>query len=239
MGLVARWARGVTLHRFFVAPDAAAGERFALPASIQRQVRRVLRLGDDDRIVVLTGDGSEMVCRLDGEDCVVEQRRSVAGEPLHRLTVVQALLKSDALETVIQQGTELGVTSFRLVVTDRCVALEISDRRLQRLHAIAREAAEQSERGIVPPIAGPVPLGDALAAGSVLLYERHTGTGLARLEAPQRVIIGPEGGFSPAEVSAAERARVVVAGLGPRILRSQTVAVAAAAVILSRTGDFA
>ena len=229
----------MTLHRFFVAPEAIGGDRFPLPEPIERQVRGVLRLTDGDRLVLLPGDGSQALCRLDGADCVVEELTSVATEPEHRLTVVQALLKGDALEEVVQHATEIGVAAFQLVVTERCVAREISPRKLERLRAIAREAAEQSERGIVPPIAGPVPLGDALAAGSVLLYERHTGTGLARLEAPQRVIIGPEGGFSPAEVSAAERARVVVAGLGPRILRSQTVAVAAAAVILSRTGDFA
>lgn len=229
----------MTLHRFFVAPDAAAGQRFALPASIQRQVRTVLRLGDDDRIVVLTGDGNEMVCRLDGEHCVVEQRRSVVGEPVHRVTVVQALLKGDALETVIQQGTELGVASFRLVVTERCVAREISDRRLQRLFAIAREAAEQSERGIVPSIEAPVRLPDALAPGSVLLFERHGAARLGELEPPGSIVIGPEGGFSADEIRTAEEAGVRVAWLGPRILRSQTVAAAAAAVILSRTGDFA
>ena len=229
----------MTLHRFFVAPEAIAGERFPVPASIQRQVRGVLRLTDGDRLVLLPGDGSQALCRLDGAECVVEERSAVGSEPRHRLTVVQALLKGDALEEVVQHATEIGVFAFRLVVTDRCVAREISPRKLERLRAIAREAAEQSERGVVPPIAEPAPLADALVPGSVLLYERHTGTGLSREQAPQAVIIGPEGGFSPAEVSAAQRAGVVVAGLGPRILRSQTVAVAAAAVILSGTGDFA
>ena len=229
----------MTLHRFFVAPDAAAGERFTVPASIRHQVRSVLRLGDGDRIVLLTGDGGELVSRLDGEDCVVEERRQAAGEPSHRLTVVQALLKGDALETVVQQGTELGVASFRLVVTERSVARDISPRRLERLRAIAREAAEQSERGIVPAIEAPVPLPAAMMPGSVLLLERHGAARLGQVEPPGTVIIGPEGGFSVAEVHAAEESGVVLAWLGPRILRSQTVAAAASAVILSRTGDFA
>jgi 16S rRNA (uracil1498-N3)-methyltransferase len=139
----------------------------------------------------------------------------------------------------VQHATEIGVAAFELVVTERCVAREISPRKLERLRAIAREAAEQSERGIVPPISGPAPLRDAFAEGSVLLYERQAGAGLGLLEPPQRVVIGPEGGFSSAEVSAAGEAGMSIAGLGPRILRSETVAVAAAAVILSRTGDFA
>jgi len=229
----------VTLHRFFVPPEHGEGERFAVPASIERQVRSVLRLRDGDRIVLLTGDGNEMVCVLDGDSCVVEDRRPVPGEPAHRLRVVQALLKGDALETVIQHGTELGVAAFALVVTERCVAREISGHRLERLRAIAREAAEQSERGIVPPIEAPVPLRDAFVPESVLLFERNDAARLGQIEPPGVVIIGPEGGFSPAEVHAAEASGVKLAWLGPRILRSETVAAAAAAVILSRTGDFA
>jgi 16S rRNA (uracil1498-N3)-methyltransferase len=72
-----------------------------------------------------------------------------------------------------------------------------------------------------------------------LLLERSDGPRLSELEAAGSVVIGPEGGFTPDEVAAAGRAGLALAGLGPRILRSETVAVAAAAVILSRTGDFA
>jgi 16S rRNA (uracil1498-N3)-methyltransferase len=229
----------VTVHRFFVAPGAIAGARFALPGSIERQVRHVLRLGDGDSIVLLGGDGIEAVCRLDGGGCVVTERRQVTSEPRHRLSVAQALLKGDALEEVVRQGTEIGVAAFRLVVSERCVAREISERKLDRLRAIAREAAEQSERGIVPPVHEPVAFASALEAGTVLLYERHDGQGLGAVDAPAGILIGPEGGLSPAEVEVARRAGVAIAGLGPRILRSQTVAAAAAAVILSQTRDFA
>ena len=229
----------MTLHRFFVAPEVLAADRFPLPPSVERQVRRVLRLTDGDRLVLLPGDGTQALCRLDGAECVVEERADVTSEPRHRLTIVQALLKGDALEGVVQHATEIGVVAFRLVITERCVARDISPRKLERLRAIAREAAEQSERGIVPAIEPPAPLADALTPGSVLLFERYPGTGLARLDAPPSIIIGPEGGFSEAEVKAAQQAGVTLAGLGPRILRSQTVAVAAAAVVLSRTGDFA
>jgi len=229
----------MTVHRFFVAPEAMSGDRFALPESIERQVRAVLRLADGDRIVLLPGDGTEALCRLVDGECVVEERRAVASEPRHRLTVVQALLKGDALDEVVQHATEIGVAGFRLVVTERCVARDISPRRLDRLRAIAREAAEQSERGILPPVEAPVPLREALDAGSVLLYEREESQRLGGMSPPAGVVIGPEGGFSPAEVEAASAAGMAIAGLGPRILRSETVAVAAAAVILSATGDFA
>jgi 16S rRNA (uracil1498-N3)-methyltransferase len=119
------------------------------------------------------------------------------------------------------------------------VARELSPRRLERLRAIAREAAEQSERGSIPPVHGPAHLREALTPGSVLLLERHDARRLSQMEPPTAVIIGPEGGFSQSEVESATAAGVQLAGLGPRILRSETVAVAVAAAILSRTGDFA
>lgn len=229
----------MTVHRFFVAPEDAVGDRFPLPPAIERQVRAVLRLRDDERIVLLTGDGTEAICRLEGAACLVEERRASAGEPGHRLTVVQALLKGDALEQVVQHGTEVGVADFQLVLSERCVARDLSARRLDRLRVIARESAEQSERGIVPTVAAPVALRDAFTPGAVLLLERHGDARLSDLHPPAAVIIGPEGGFTAAEVESAVRAGVGLAGLGPRILRSETVAVAAAAVVLSRSGDFA
>jgi 16S rRNA (uracil1498-N3)-methyltransferase len=230
----------VTLHRFFVPPAEASGEQFPLPASIARQVRTVLRLGDGARIVLLTGDGAEATCRIAGEECVVEERRPSDGEPSHRLAVVQSLLKGDAIEEVVARGTEVGVAEFRLTITERCVARELSPRKLARLRAIAREAAEQSERGLVPAVREPVPFDRLLAPDSVLLYERaEADPRLGQLPPPSVILIGPEGGFTPAEVARAREAGVTVAGLGRRILRSQTVAPVAAALVLSRTGDFA
>lgn len=228
-----------TIHRFFVAPADLTGERFDLPASIERQVRRVLRLTDGDRLVLLDGAGTEVHCRLDGAACVVEERRASATEPAHRLTVAQALLKGDGLEDVVRQGTELGVAAFRLVVSERCMIRDLTDRKLDRLRAVAREAAEQSERGIVPPIHPPVELGTAVGAGDVLLAEREGACRLRDLAPPAVVIIGPEGGFTDGEVRRASEAGAVAAGLGPRILRARTVAGAVAAAVLSRTGDFA
>lgn len=227
-----------TLHRFFVSPAEAVGDRFPIPPSIRHQVERVLRLRDGDELVILTGDGAEARCRLEGEACVVVERRTAAGEPRHRLTIVQALLKGDGLEEVVQQGTELGVAAFRLVVSERSIPRDLSPRKLDRLRAIARESAEQSERGLVPEVTAPTPI-EAAFADAVLLAERADGVRLRDLAPPSAVIIGPEGGFSPAELEAAARAGVTLAGLGPRILRSRTVAVAAAAAILSRTDDFA
>jgi 16S rRNA (uracil1498-N3)-methyltransferase len=236
---VAPDAPRVTLHRFFVEPEAMAGDRFPLPATIAHQVTRVLRLHDGERLMLLDGAGQAITVRLAEGSCVVESRVAAGGEPRHRLTVWQALLRGDHLDAVIRHGTEIGIVEFRLFIAERCVARDLSPRKLERLRSVAREAAEQSERAIVPAVEAPAPYADALASPSVLLFERHAGRRLSDLEPPLGLVIGPEGGFAPDEVAAAERAGMPVAGLGPRILRSETVAVAAAAVVLSRTGDFA
>lgn len=230
------------VHRFFVEPAAMARERFPMPPAIAHQLTRVLRLSDGDQLLLLDGLGVQVRCRLEGGDCVVLERVDASGEATHQLTVWQALLKGDHLEPVVRHGTELGIARFGLFVSDRCVVRELSPRRAERLRAVAREAAEQSERGIVPPVNAPIAFAEALEAaapGSVLLFERHEGKRLTEMEPPSSIFIGPEGGFTPAEVEAAERAGLAIAGLGPRILRSETVAVAVAAAILSRTGDFA
>jgi 16S rRNA (uracil1498-N3)-methyltransferase len=229
----------MTTHRFFVEPGTVSGGRFALPEAIGHQVTRVLRLRDGDEITLLEGDGHEIRCRLNDGWLDVVSRTPSLGEPRHRLTVAQALLKGDHLEPVVRHGTEVGISRFELIVTERCVAREVSDARLARLRAVAREAAEQSERGIVPDVVGPLQLAEVIGPGSVLLFERTDGPRLSEVPVPVRLVIGPEGGFTPDEVAATERAGATVAGLGPRILRSESVAVAAAAVVLSRTGDFA
>ncbi|HEX2222188.1 MAG TPA: RsmE family RNA methyltransferase [Candidatus Limnocylindria bacterium] len=228
--------------RFFVPRGTVAAPRFALPGEIEHQVRRVLRLRDGAELIVLEGDGHETRCRLEGAGCVPIERRVSRGEPRHRLVVWQALLKGDHLAQVIEHGTEVGVAAFRLVVSERCVARDLSARRLERLRAIAREAAEQSERGAVPPVAEPVSVADIPWPTTVMLAERHEAAGLGELaarEPPGALAIGPEGGWVPSELAAAVGSGARLAGLGPRILRSETVAVAAAAVVLSRTGDFA
>jgi 16S rRNA (uracil1498-N3)-methyltransferase len=227
------------VNRFFVAPGTTGSERVTLPAPIVHQVRRVLRLRDGERIVLLEGDGTEVRCLLDGDECIVESRAPVSGEPRHRLTICQALIKGDALEQVIQHGTEIGVAAFRLVVAQRCIVRSLSEHRLDRLRTIAREAAEQSERGVVPPVAAPVPVAEVLTPASVMLYERHDGARLGALPPAEVLVIGPEGGFAPEEIANARAAGATLAGLGPRILRSESVALAAASIVLSRAGDFA
>jgi 16S rRNA (uracil1498-N3)-methyltransferase len=93
---------------------------------------------------------------------------------------------------------------------------------------------------MVPEVDGPIPFAQALEPKAVLLFERMEGEArLGGLAPPEELIVGPEGGFDAGEVVAAREAGVTLAGLGPRILRAESVAIAAAAIVLSRSGDFA
>lgn len=228
----------MTVHRFFVPANEAAGDRFPVPPSARRHLA-VLRVRDGDSIVLLTGDGTELIGRIDGSEVVVEGRRPAAGEPRHDVTIVQALLKGDALDEVVDRTTELGAARIRLVVAERCVVRELGSHRVERLARIASEAAARAERGRVPVIDGPLPLADALDRDSVVLLEREDGRRLVDLPAPSALVVGPEGGFGPADLEAIRRAGSPTAGLGPRILRGRSVAAAALAVVLASTGDFA
>jgi 16S rRNA (uracil1498-N3)-methyltransferase len=166
-----------------------------------------------------------------------------AREPNRRITLGQALLKADRFEWVLQKGTELGVAAFEPLVTRRTVATggnEADSPRMERWRRIVAEAAEQSGRCVVPCVAAPSPLAAVLARpeATVLLWEgersRPFGAALERAAAlgdgTVRLLIGPEGGFDPQEAAAAEAAGAFTATLGPRILRSETAALAAVAL---------
>lgn len=183
---------------------------------------------------------------------LVEPRR----EPALRLTLCQAMLKADKFEWVLQKGTELGVAVFQPLVTQRTVPLVRAkdersmdtprdDSKLARWRRIVVEAAEQSGRCAIPRVEAWCSLKQLLqqqgrgAPPTIVCWESETlpfRDALARAlpagSGELRVLIGPEGGFAAEEAAAARAAGAVLASLGPRILRSETAALAAAALTL-------
>jgi len=194
---------------------------------------------------------------------VVESRRS-GTEPRVELVLYQALLKGQKMELVLQKGTEIGVSGFVQMLSERCVsrpdARDLA-RRLERWQAVVREAAEQSGRAVLPKVSGLESLEDACrkaaADGPALMAwegEHALGIGRALSEAgfgtdgeawtreggarPRvSLLIGPEGGFSPREVETARDAGVRIVSLGPRVLRAETAGLVAATLVLCTTGD--
>ncbi len=242
------------MHRFFVPPEWIAGSRVTLRDTVAHQIKTVLRMQSGDQIVVLDNAGWEYTVTLDevGGKTVtgtVEDTSPAAGEPPVELTLVQALLKKDNFEWVLQKCTEIGVTRFVPMVSQRTVVRldSVNEKKYIRWERIITEAAEQSRRGRIPDLLDAQTLDEALAACTdydcVLIpwEDEHTLTlheALAQTPGAQRiaVIIGPEGGFSPEEIDAACEQGAQPVTLGPRILRAETAAVAASLLALYEAG---
>ena len=237
--------------RVHVRPEAVSGTRVVLDAEEARHLRRVLRLRVGDVVRALDGRGRELTVRLtalgarSAEGEILDSATPARESPLH-LTLAQGLPKADKLEIIIRMSTELGVTAVVPLLTSRTVPLGEGRGRRDRWERVAREAAKQSGRAVVPTIAAPQELAAWLAARDptgllVCLWERETAPLAERLPAarPARatVVVGPEGGLAEEEVAALEAAGAILAGLGPRVLRTETAGPVAVALLQARWGD--
>jgi 16S rRNA (uracil1498-N3)-methyltransferase len=236
--------------RLFVAADLAAGSAVALPRETAHQLQHVLRLQRNDQVALFNGRDGEWRARIaelgrDGAVAVAEERTR-AQQGSADLWLVFALLKRARLEWLVEKATELGASALVPVTTARTQAERIND---VRLAAIAREAAEQSERLDLPEIRAPEPLARLLAAWPaarrlVLCDETGTAPPIAeRLRAlgpgPIACLTGPEGGFAESELDGLRKLPFVFpVGLGPRVLRSETAALGALSVIAALAGDW-
>lgn len=240
------------MHRFYVPPTHIAEGQARLSPEQQKQLRHVLRMQAGDAIALFDGSGVEFKAELETDESgnmrarLVEERRPDT-EPPFRLTIIQGMPKGEKLEIVLQKCTELGVSEFLIVGTERSIPRIPRDKigaRLERWRVIVREAAEQSGRVCLPQVDGVLSLGDALSRvegrGPILIaWEQQQGSELYSM--PHRLMgvtdialmIGPEGGFAAQEVTNAIEAGAVPVSLGARILRTETAAIAATAVLVS------
>lgn len=247
----------MTAHRFFVDPDQIRGDRVRFSPEQAHQLDRVLRLRAGDTVVALDGRGAAYDVTLTElsrrtASGTITGRRAANGEPDTTLILYQSLLRRDKFEWVLQKGTEVGVAVFVPVITRRSLvrdADKVTAERTERWTRILTEAAEQAGRGRVPDLQPPLPFADAVAeavAGdgvALLASEDATGYGIPGALNPFRdlsrisLFIGPEGGFEPDEVDEAGSKGINIVTLGPRILRTETAAVVAAALVLHELGQ--
>ena len=235
-------------------PDAVRGDRVTFPAAAAHHLGRVLRAAVGDVVQAVDGAGSLLSVRLTAvaaraAEGVIVGREPVATESPLDLTLAQGVPKGDKMDAIVRAATELGVSRVIPLLTARTVARPEPGRwaaRLARWQRIAKEAAQLSGRGTVPEVA---------AARDVSTLAREAGeTGLLiclwegeregldkRLPPPPcprvTVVVGPEGGLTTDEVRALTDAGAVVAGLGPRVLRTETAGVVAVALLQARYGD--
>lgn len=239
----------MSLPHFFAGAPQPGGE-IVLDKGDARHATRSLRLTEGDRLTSSDGAGGVSVARItaagkDAVRAVVEERREVPPET-PRLTVVLAAPKGDRLAWAIQKLTEVGTDRIVLAESEHSVRRWSGGRAARardRAQAVAREAAKQSSRARLPEIDGPTSWAEALGEDDgplVLLWEGAT-DGLASVlpdEAPPALTlaVGPEGGITEEEARDAERRGAGLAALGLTILRTETAALAAASIALSRYG---
>lgn len=234
------------MHRFFISSDDLKDEEIHLPEDILHHLS-VLRLREGEEILLLDGAGEHCRCRITS----LQRKRGtvrVTGrwrekENSFPITLLQGIPKGDKMDLVLQKGTELGVCRFLPVVTGRSIAS--AEGRRGRWERIVSEAARQCRRPLLPEILPPQPLSSALLACSeelrLMVWEEESRPLAACLPGrPPRdavILVGPEGGFSAAEAELARKAGFVPAGLGPRILRSETAGFAVASILQFLYGD--
>lgn len=229
--------------------------RIALTGEIAKRLTRVLRLGAGDTFVGVDGEGAEHLLEIvstSGKSVVVERRamQAVSRAPSLRLTVAQGIAKGQKMDVIVQKCVELGVARIVPMTTERTVVHldEKEAERQRRWQKIAEQAAEQCGRTDLPKVALPQTLTAALSVcgevdGCLLLDESERTVRLrdALNALPEMksvaLFVGPEGGFSPSEVQTAQRYGAQSVSLGPRILRTETAAVVATALILYHYGE--
>jgi 16S rRNA (uracil1498-N3)-methyltransferase len=234
--------------RFFISPAQAQGSVVAITGEDLRHIRTVLRKRPDDLLTLLDGQGMEYTARIaevrkdEIVTEIIERTRRELTRP--RIILGQGFPKSDKMDWIVQKATELGVASIVPIITERTV-MKVKDegKRVSRWEKIAREAAMQSNRPDIPEIGAVRTFDDflgTLASGprTLLIIPWEEGTtpikrvlrSLGEWESVV-VLIGPEGGFSEDETGLARTRGFQPVSLGPRILRTETAAVASLSMI--------
>ncbi|NBD22875.1 RsmE family RNA methyltransferase [Paenibacillus glycinis] len=252
------------MQRYFVTPEQIEGSRIALSGDDAHHITRVMRMELGDVIIVSDGISRVAEARIAAlSPGIVEAEAAewlpIGGEPLWSVTVAQSLPKGDKMELVIQKGTEIGAAAFLPFESQRMIVQydgKKEAKRLERWGKIAKEAAEQAHRSVIPDI-------EAVASWKQLLaripafdlalfcYEKESGgKGLREAVSAHRqsggwgrearrvlLVVGPEGGFAEREAEEAEEAGAIVVGLGKRILRTETAAMVGLACLMYESGE--
>jgi 16S rRNA (uracil1498-N3)-methyltransferase len=238
-----------TTPRLHVDSSLEAAAEFALAKEQGHYLTNVLRMAAGDAVALFnSGDGEWLAYITEvGKKAVVVriEKNAAAARPPPDIDYIFAPLKHARLDYMVQKATELGARRLRPVITQRTIAERVN---LDRMRANAIEAAEQCNLVFVPEVLEPLPLNKLLAQWDgrrrlVYCDERAPITNpleaLKPLSTPAAVLVGPEGGFTIEERAQLQSlAFVTPISLGPRIMRADTVAIAALALVQAAIGDF-
>jgi 16S rRNA (uracil1498-N3)-methyltransferase len=241
----------VRLTRVYVEEPLAAGKSCTLEGSAANHIMRVLRLRDGDTLTLFDGRGGEYGARIAGfskhsVQVDVQEHRDLERESRLRLTLAQGISRGERMDWVMQKATELGVTRIIPVITGRTVVKldeRQGEKKVEHWRAIVIAACEQSGRNRVPEVAAPCAFHEVLRTGDDArkkLLLSPTGKLNARdlsLSGEATLLVGPEGGLSPDEQELAVSAGFEQVRMGPRVLRTETAAIAALTILQHDYGD--
>jgi 16S rRNA (uracil1498-N3)-methyltransferase len=241
------------ISRVYVDMDLAEGDTVTLGDPQSHYLKNVLRLKPGATLILFNGRGAvdytATLTRVRKQvEASIESSVQAATESPFDSEIIQGLGRADHVDWALQKCTELGVSRFSIFNAARSQGtLKVTqiERKLGHWRGVAISACEQCGRALLPQIEFHANLGQALAVprDAVRLLLDSGGAPLAEiLRAPARLgrvalLLGPEGGLDAAEISAAQEAGFAPASLGPRVLRTETAAVAALAVVQSARGD--
>jgi len=233
-----------SLPRLFVRVELSDGARVELDAGQSNYLGNVMRLGEGSEVLLFDGSSGEWLGRIAEAEkkriALMVERRTREPEDVPDVWLAFAPIKRTHTDWLVEKATELGVAKLIPVMTQRTIAERV---KLERLEAIAIEAAEQCGRTRLPEIAKPVTLAQLLREDDRPLYfaDEAGGDPVASAFKPgtATILTGPEGGFTDqerAKIRAA--AQAVPISLGPRILRAETAALASLAAYMAVAGDW-
>lgn len=241
------------MNRFFVDDPGAFSDRsVVITGEDVNHVKNVLRLKENDELIVSDGRGRDYHCRISGitNEEVVADICDICdnfSELSTEITLFQGFPKGDKMELIIQKTVELGVTRIVPVMTKRTV-VKLDDKKAkkktERYNMIAESAAKQSGRGMIPEVTMPVSFAEAVSMAekldmNIIPYEEAEGVEYSRNiikiikgKKSLGIFIGPEGGFAREEVEKALDAGASAITLGHRILRTETAGMAVISIIM-------
>lgn len=234
--------------RLFVSSPLSEGTAVSIEGPQAHYLTKVMRVAEGDAVILcddVTGEWTARVTALSKRDvALLPEALLREREQVPDLTLCAALLKKPHFDMVLEKASELGVRRIQPIVTRRCVADKLNP---ERARVIVTEAAEQCARTALPELAETVKLDPLLKVWPetrALFFADETGgdpaaAAFAAHGGPAALLIGPEGGFHPAEraaIRALPQARPI--SLGPRVLRGETAAIAATALWMATAGDW-